>query len=207
MAQVKVFDQQRKEVGELTLLSEVFEVEVRPEILHLVVRQQQAARRAGTHATKNRALITGGGRKPWRQKGTGRARAGSGRSPLWRGGATIFGPQPRDYGFKVNRKVRRLAMRMALSSRLAEEGGLLVVRSIDLPEIKTKRFQEVASDLGLKKALIVLDKENNNLSLSARNIPGLTVMTQDKVSVRDVLAHPQLVLMEGAAKAVQERLK
>ncbi|THB67168.1 MAG: 50S ribosomal protein L4 [Desulfovibrio sp.] len=207
MAQVKVYDQDRKEVGELSLAPEVFEVEVKPEILHLVVRQQMAAKRAGTHATRNRARIRGGGRKPWRQKGTGRARAGSGRSPLWRGGATIFGPQPRDYGFKVNKKVRSLAMRMALSARLAEEGGLMVVRSIDMPEIKTKLFSQVAKNLGLKKALIVLEEEDNNLSLSARNIPGLKVLTQDRLNVRDILTHPQLVLIEGAAKAVSERLK
>lgn len=127
MAVVKVYDQNKQEAGEITLAPEVFEVEVRPEILHLVVRAQRAAFRAGTHATKTRAFVSGGGLKPWRQKGTGRARAGSIRSPLWRGGAIIFGPQPRDYEFKVNKKVRKLALRMALSSRLAGS-NLLVVK-------------------------------------------------------------------------------
>ncbi|MEW5774742.1 MAG: 50S ribosomal protein L4 [Thermodesulfobacteriota bacterium] len=207
MAQVKVIDQNNKEVGEITLAPEVFEVPVRPEILNLVVRSQRAKVRAGTHATKNRALISGGGSKPWRQKGTGRARAGSSRSPIWRHGATIFGPQPRSYEFKVNKKVRRLALRMALSSRVLEAGSLMVVRSIETPEIKTKRFVEIAKTLGLKKALIVLPKEDNNLALSARNIPGIKVLLHDQLNVFDVLRYPQLVLLEEAAKAVEERLK
>lgn len=206
MAVIKVYDQQKKEVGEITLEPEVFEVEIKPEILNLVVRAQRAAKRAGTHATKNRAKITGGGSKPWRQKGTGRARAGSSRSPLWRGGATIFGPQPRDYSFKVNKKVKRLAMRMALSSKVAAE-EMMVVKGIELDEIKTKAFAKVADGLGIKKALIVLPKEDNNLALSARNIPGIKVLKQDELNVYDVLRYPQMVIYEDAAKAIQERLK
>jgi large subunit ribosomal protein L4 len=206
MAVIKIYDQQKKEVGELELAPEVFEVEVKPEILNLVVRAQRAAKRAGTHGTKNRAKITGGGAKPWRQKGTGRARAGSSRSPLWRGGATIFGPQPRDYSFKVNKKVKRLAMRMALSSKVAAE-EMLVVNGIDVPEIKTKTFAKVAEGLGIRKALIVLPKEDNNLALSARNIPGIKVLRQDELNVYDVLKYPQIVIYEDAAKAIQERLK
>mgnify|MGYP006285645829 CR=1 FL=1 len=206
MAVIKVYDQQKKEVGELSLEPEVFEVEVRPEILNLVVRAQRAAKRAGTHATKNRAKITGGGAKPWRQKGTGRARAGSSRSPLWRGGATTFGPQPRDYSFKVNKKVKRLAMRMALSSKVAAD-ELMVVDGIKLEEIKTKAFAKIADGLGIKKALIVLPKEDNNLALSARNIPGIKVLRQDELNVYDVLKYPQMVIYEDAAKAIQERLK
>jgi large subunit ribosomal protein L4 len=205
MAVLKIFDQGKKEVGEITLDPGVFEVTVRPEILHLVVRARLAEQRAGTHATRNRAKIHGGGAKPWKQKGSGRARAGSNRSPLWRGGATIFGPQPRSYAFKVNKKVRKLALKMALSSRLAED-NLMVVNDFDLPEIKTRLFNEVATSLGLKKALIVLGKENNNLSLAARNIQGITVMTQDKLNVYDVLKHEQLILVETAAQSVQERL-
>lgn len=207
MAQVKVIDQNKQEVGEITLAPEVFEVPVRPEILNLVVRSQRAKVRAGTHATRNRALISGGSSKPWRQKGTGRARAGSSRSPIWRHGATIFGPQPRSYEFKVNKKVRRLALRMALSSRALEEGAMLVVRAFEVPEIKTKRFAEIAKVLGLKNALIVLPKEDNKLALSARNIPGIKVLLHDQLNVFDVLRYPQLVLLEEAAKAVEERLK
>ena len=139
MATVKVYDQNKQECGELTLSADVFEVEARPEILNLVVRAQMAAKRAGTHMAKTRAFVSGGGVKPWKQKGTGRARSGSNRSPVWRGGAIVFGPQPRDYSFKVNSKVRALAMKMALSSRLAAE-NLLVVKGIELPEAKTKHF-------------------------------------------------------------------
>ncbi len=206
MAKVSVYDQDKKEVGSLELSPEVFEVQVRPEILHLVVRAQLASGRAGTHATKNRALITGGGRKPWRQKGTGRARAGSVRSPLWRGGATTFGPQPRDYSFKVNRKVRRLALKMALSSRLVED-KLMVLKGLDMPEIKTKNFVQIAKALGLEKALIVTKDTDNKLTLSARNVPGIKLMPAEQLNVYDVLKYPQLVLLESAAKDVEERLK
>ena len=206
MAKVSVYDQDRKEVGSLELSPEIFEVQVRPEILHLVVRSQLASGRTGTHATKNRALITGGGRKPWRQKGTGRARAGSVRSPLWRGGATTFGPQPRDYSFKVNRKIRRLALKMALSSRLVED-KLMVLKAIDMPEIKTKNFVQMVKNLGLGKALIVTTDMDNNLTLSARNVPGIKLMSAEHLNVYDVLKYPQLVLLESAAKDVEERLK
>ncbi|MGE4551536.1 MAG: 50S ribosomal protein L4 [Desulfovibrionaceae bacterium] len=206
MAKVTVFDQEKKEVGSIELAPEVFEVEVRPEILHLVVRAQLASGRVGTHATRNRPLISGGGKKPWRQKGTGRARAGSIRSALWRHGATLFGPQPRDYSFKVNKKVKQLALKMALSSRLVED-GLLVVKGIELPEVKTKQFVQVAKSLGLEKALIVTKDADNTLALSARNIPGIKVMLADKLNVYDVLKYPKLVLLESAAKDVEERLK
>ncbi len=206
MAVVKVYDQDKKEAGEVTLAPEVFEVAVRPEILHLVVRSQLAARRAGTHETKTRAFVSGGGRKPFRQKGTGNARAGSNRSPVWRGGAIIFGPQPRDYSFKVNKKIRKLALCMALSSRLAGE-TLLVVKGIELPEAKTKMFAKVAGNLGLQKALIVTPDEDAKLTLSARNIPGITLTTPDRLSVYEILKHKQLVLLEGAVEHVATRLK
>ena len=206
MAVVKVYDQDKTEQGELTLAPEVFEVAVRPEILHLVVRAQLAAKRAGTHSTKTRGMVSGGGVKPWRQKGTGRARAGSNRSPVWRGGAILFGPQPRNYEFKVNKKVRKLALRMALSSRLAGD-NLLVVKGIDLPEAKTKLFAKVAGALGLSKALIIAPEESRNLVLSSRNVPGITLTTPDRLSVYEILKHKQLVLLEGAVEPVETRLK
>ncbi|SIN71590.1 50S ribosomal protein L4 [Halodesulfovibrio marinisediminis] len=206
MAVVKLYDQNKAEAGEITLAPEVFEVEVKPEILNLVVRAQRAAKRAGTHAVKGRSDVRGGGAKPWRQKGTGRARAGSSRSPIWRGGAVIFGPQPRDYGFKVNKKVRRLAIKMALSSRLAGE-NLMVVNGIELPEVKTKLMAGVAEALGLNKALIVVKDIDEKLVLSARNLPGITVQSVEQLNVYDVLRHKQLVLLEGAVESVQERLK
>ena len=206
MAVVKLYDQNKAEAGEITLAPEVFEVEVKREILNLVVRAQRAAKRAGTHAVKGRSDVRGGGAKPWRQKGTGRARAGSSRSPIWRGGAVIFGPQPRDYGFKVNKKVRRLAIKMALSSRLSGE-NLMVVKGIELPEVKTKLMAGVTEALGLNKALIIAKDLDEKLVLSARNLPGITVQSVEQLNVYDVLRHKQLVLLEGAVESVQERLK
>ena len=210
MADVKMYDQDKKEAGEITLAPEVFEVEVRPEILNLVVRAYRAALRAGTHAVKTRALVSGGGKKPFKQKGTGNARQGSNRSPIMRGGAIIFGPQPRDYSFKVNRKVRSLALRMALSSRLVDN-DLMVVKSIALPEAKTKHFAKVAGTLGLSKALVVASPEDGAeggaLALSARNIPGIKLVTPDAVNVYEVLNHKQIVVLEGALPHLEARLK
>ena len=206
MAVVKVFDQNRKEVGDLALAPEVFEVEVRPEILNLVVRAQRAAKRSGTHKVKGRSEVRGGGRKPWRQKGTGRARAGTIRSPLWRGGGTVFGPTPRDYSFKVNRKVKRLALKMALSSRFLDD-NLTVVDDIRIDEIKTRKFNEVVGNLEASRALIVLDNPDNNTLLSARNLPDVKVVPAEKVSVYEVLRYPKLVMGREAVANLQERLK
>ena len=206
MASVKILDQLNKEVGSMELAPEVFEVPVRPEILNLVVRAQRAAVRRGTHKAKERGDVSGGGKKPWRQKGTGRARAGSSRSPLWRHGAVLFGPRPRSYAFKVNRKVRSLALKMALSSRLSA-GELMVLSGIQMPEIKTRKFAEVAKALGLTKALIVLNEADSNLTLSARNIPDMKVLEAAQLNVFDVLNCKQLVMMQAAVESVQERLK
>ena len=205
MPTITVYTQEKQEVGTCELSADVFGVEVRPEILTLVVRAQQAAKRAGTHMAKTRAYVSGGGVKPWKQKGSGRARAGSRRSPVWRGGAVIFGPQPRDYSFKVNSKVRALAMRMALSSRAAD--GLMVVRGIELPEAKTKHFAKVANDLGLEKALVVTSARDEKLELSARNIPGITLTTPENLSVYEILNNRQLVLLEDAIAPVQARFE
>ncbi len=204
MAQVTVYDQSRQEAGSVTLSPEIFEVPVRPEILHMVVRAVRAEGRAGTHSTLNRAAMKGGGAKPWRQKGTGRARSGSNISPIWRGGAVTFGPQPRDYSFKVNKKVRRLALKMALSARLAGD-RLMVVKDIVLPEAKTKHFAKVKADLGLGRALVVASGEDGALLLSARNIPGITVLTPEQLNVYDILNHPQLVMLEGSLDRVAAR--
>ncbi|MFW5486850.1 MAG: 50S ribosomal protein L4 [Desulfovibrio sp.] len=206
MAVVKIVNQTNAEVGSIDLADEVFGVEVKPEVLNLVVRAQRAAKRAGTHAVKNRTAVSGGGSKPWRQKGTGRARAGTNRSPVWRGGGVVFGPTPRDYGFKINKKVRTLAMKMALSSRAADE-KLTVVDKLELPEIKTKLVSEIAGNLGLRKALIVVSETDNTLALSARNIEGLKILEASKLNVYDILRYPQLVMLQGAVESVQERLK
>ena len=205
MAVVKVYDQDREETGEMTLAPDVFEVEVRPEILNLVARAQLAAKRAGSHSTKTRAQVSGGGAKPWRQKGSGRSRAGSNRSPIWRGGGIIFGPQPRDYSFKVNAKVRALAMKMALSSRLAGD-ALMVLKGIELPEAKTKHFAKIAGALGLEKALIVAGGAQEALARSARNIPGITLIAAEGLNVYDILKHKQLVLLQEAVEPIQARL-
>ncbi|HIW00321.1 MAG TPA: 50S ribosomal protein L4 [Candidatus Desulfovibrio intestinipullorum] len=206
MPTITVYNQEKQEVGTVELSAEVFGVDVRPEILNLVVRAQQAAKRAGTHMAKTRAYVSGGGVKPWKQKGSGRARAGSRRSPIWRGGAVIFGPQPRDYSFKVNAKVRSLAMRMALSSRAASE-SLMVVRGIELPEAKTKHFAKVAKDLGLNQALLVVSSKSETLDRSSRNLPGITLTTPENLSVYEILKNKQLVLLEDAIAPVQARFE
>ena len=205
MAVLKVYDQENRETGEISLSPEVFEVPVRPEILHLVVRAQRASWRSGTHSTLSRSMMKGGGAKPWRQKGTGRARAGSGISPLWRGGAVLFGPQPRDYSFKVNKKVRKLALRMALSASLTDN-KLRVVKNIELPAAKTRHFVEVAGKLGLTKALLVLPRTDEALERSSRNIQGITLCTPEGLSVYDILNHRQLILMEQAVEGITSRL-
>jgi len=200
-----VYSKDNQEVGGIELSEEVFSVGVKPELLHLAVRSHLAAVRSGTAEVKNRARITGGGKKPWRQKGTGRARAGSGRSPLWRGGAITHGPNQRDYSFKLNKKVRRLAMKMALSTRLAEK-KLKIIDDLDMPEIKTRQFVEIKGKLGLKKPLLVTGKQYNNLELSARNVKGVQVVTHDSVNVYDILSHNELVMDKQAVQALQERL-
>jgi large subunit ribosomal protein L4 len=205
MAQVTVFDQENNEAGSASLAPEVFEVPARPEILHLVVRAYRAALRSGSHSTLNRARKKGGGSKPWRQKGTGRARAGSNLSPIWTGGAVAFGPTPRDYGFKVNKKVRRLALRMALSSRLAAQ-RLTVVRDIVLPEARTRHFVAVQKALNLEKSLLVAPVEACGLALSARNVPGITVLPPERLNAYEVLRHRTLVLLESVLEPVTARL-
>jgi large subunit ribosomal protein L4 len=205
MISEKVYSRDNQEVGEIELAEGVFSIGVRPQLLHLAVRSHLAAVRSGTAEVKNRARITGGGKKPWRQKGTGRARAGSGRSPLWRGGAITHGPQQRDYSFKLNKKVRKLALKMALSAKLAEN-RLKIVDDLDLPEVKTKQFVEIKGKLGLKKPLIVTGKQYNNLELSVRNVPGSQVVTQDSINIYDILRHSELVMDKQAVQALQERL-
>ncbi|TVQ95721.1 MAG: 50S ribosomal protein L4 [Desulfovibrionales bacterium] len=206
MAVVDIMNQQRQVVGELTLDPEVFEVEARPEILHLVVRSHLAAKRSGTVGVKTRSTIRGGGKKPWRQKGTGRARAGSNRSPLWRSGAVTHGPTARDYSFKVNKKIQRLAMRMALSARLADQ-NLTVLEDIQLEEVKTKTFAQFVQLFEMPKVLIVLSEVDNKLALSSRNIPGVSVQTADGVNVYDVLRYPRLMVSAAAVESLQKRLK
>jgi large subunit ribosomal protein L4 len=170
MPVVSVYDIEKNKVAEVALNDAVFGAEVNRDVIYEVVRMQMAAKRQGTHDTKERGEISGGGKKPWRQKGTGRARAGTTRSPLWRGGGTVFGPTPRDYSYTVPKKVRKLALISALSMKVKEE-KLLVLRDIPLAEVKTKKFKEVLDRFGLKKVLVVIDRSNEALEKSSRNLP------------------------------------
>lgn len=206
MPSIAVLNMQGQEVGQQELSEAVFGIEPNVSVMNDMVKNYLANQRQGTQSALTRSEVSGGGKKPWRQKGTGRARAGSNRSPVWRGGAILFGPQPRKYDFKVNKKIRKLALRMALSSRLAGD-NLLVVKGFDLPEAKTKVFAKIAGNLGLSKALIIAPEESRNLVLSSRNLPGITLTTPDQLSVYEILKHKQLVLLEGAVEPVETRLK
>lgn len=206
MPVVNIIDKQNNPVGEMSLPDDIFNVEVRPEILHQVVKAQLAAKRAGTVGVKTRSRIQGGGRKPWRQKGTGRARAGSVRSPLWTGGAVTHGPQMRDYSLKVNKKVKRLALRMALSAKLFEQ-SLVIVDDMAMPSYKTKDFVQVQTALNVEKGLIVVAKKDNNLSLGSRNVAGVKVIEENQLGVYDILNTEKLILTPQVVEHLQERLQ
>ena len=204
MSTVEVKNIRNEKVGEVELNDQVFNREVKTYVLHDVVRQQRAARRAGTASTKTRREVRGSGAKPWRQKGTGRARAGTRKSPIWRGGGTTFGPKPRDYSFKLNRKVRQQAVAMALSAR-HQEGNLVILDDFTMEAIKTKEFVSIMKLLELNNALIVVDADNDELSKSSRNVPGYKVMKTDGVNVYDILLHEKLVLLQPAIESLEER--
>ena len=206
MPVVQMMDKQNNPVGEVTLPDDIFDVPVRPEILHQVIKAQLAAKRAGTVGVKTRSQSRGGGRKPWRQKGTGRARAGSVRSPIWTGGAVTHGPQMRDYSMKVNKKVKRLAMRMALTSKLAEH-SLVVVDDLTMSSHRTKDFVSLQKALNLEKGLIVVSKKDNNLTLGARNVPGVKVIEGSQLGVYDILSYHTLVITPQVVEHLQERLQ
>ncbi len=205
MPTVDVIDKNRNKVDQVDLPDEVFNIEVRPDVLHQVVLWQLAKKRAGNASTKTRSEVRGGGRKPWRQKGTGRARAGTIRSPLWRGGGTINGPKPRDYAFKLNKKLRSLGLKMAISAKLQED-QLVILNDLDLPETKTKHFAGVMSGLDLSKALFVTTEEDHTAILSSRNIPGVKVIRTDGLNVYDVLKYDHLVLIRPSVDKIVERL-
>jgi len=207
MASIDVVTQDNGKAGTVELDSAVFEAAVKPHLFHAEVRRQLAARRRGTHGTKNRAAVSGGGAKPWRQKGTGRARQGTNRAPQWKGGGVVFGPVPRDYVYAVPKKVRRAALRGALSVRLGE-GAVTVVESIELGEYKTRRVVELLAGLGLAgdSVLIVIESADAELEKSARNLPGVTVLRVGGVNVYDVLRHRRLLMTKAGAAAVAVRL-
>jgi large subunit ribosomal protein L4 len=204
MSTVEVKNIKNEKVGEIELNDLIFNREVKPYLLHDVVRQQRAAKRAGTASTKGRGEVKGSSAKPWRQKGTGRARAGNKRSPLWRGGGVVFGPKPRDFSFKLNRKVRQQAISMAISARL-QEGNLVVLDDFTMEAIKTKDFVTIMDVLQLDNALIVIDGDNEILSKSSRNVPGYKVMKPEGLNVYDILLHEKLVLLQPAITSLDER--
>jgi len=202
MAKIAVFDISRKQVSERELVDEVFNADVKGYLLHDMVRYQLAGRRQGTAKAKGRSEVRGGGKKPFKQKGTGNARQGTPTAPNHVGGGVVFGPTPRDYSFKLNRKVKQSALRSALSVRFKEE-CMTVVNSLDLEQISTKGFAEVLDRFELKKALIVIDSENTNLELSARNVPFVKVLRAEGVNVYDILKYPNLVMTEAAVDQIE----
>uniref|UniRef100_A0A7C3WHW6 Large ribosomal subunit protein uL4 n=1 Tax=Desulfobacca acetoxidans TaxID=60893 RepID=A0A7C3WHW6_9BACT len=205
MPVVDVFNLNKEKVGELDLKEEIFGVDVYPPVLHEVVTWQRACRRAGTASTKTRGEVSGGGRKPWRQKGTGRARAGSIRSPLWRGGGIVFGPKPRSYAYTLPKKVRRLALKMALSSKL-RNGKLVVLEDYPQGVPKTKEFVQVLKNFDIHKALFVTPEKHQVLELSARNVPYVQVQPVAGLNVYDILRHEHLVLLSSAVAQIEARL-
>lgn len=202
MPTVDVLDIDAQKVGEITLRDDIFAVEPKPHLLHFVLRYQLAAKRIGTASTKTRSEVRATGRKPWRQKGTGRSRAGTRSSPLWRGGGVVFGPKPRDYGFHVPKKMRKAAVRSALSLKLNED-KLLILDRFDLPEIRTKGFVTHKERLKLGNALIVVIGENANLQKSARNVRGIKVLKTEGLNLFDILRHDQLVLTKEAIDHIE----
>jgi large subunit ribosomal protein L4 len=205
MPTVAVYNTKKEQVGEIDLKDEIFAVAVKPHLLHEVVTMQLARRRAGTVSTKGRSEVSGSGRKPWRQKGTGRARAGTRTSPLWRGGGIIFGPKPREYWPKVSKKIRKQALRMALSSKLGDN-EMLVLDELALPVTKTKSFVEVLKTLGVDTALVVIPEPNETVERSARNVRAAKVLRTEGLNVYDILRYRHLILTKGAIPRIETAL-
>ncbi|MBW2684084.1 MAG: 50S ribosomal protein L4 [Deltaproteobacteria bacterium] len=205
MSTVKVVNTKNESVGEIELSDELFNRKVKEYILHDVVRMQRAGRRAGNASTKTRIEVSGGGAKPWRQKGTGRARAGTRNSPIWRGGGVAFGPKPRDYSFKLNRKVKKQAIAMAMSARL-QEGNLIILDDFTMDRIKTKEFVGIMDVLDADNALIIADNSNDQLNKSSRNVNGYKVLPVDGLNVYDILLHKKLILVQPVIESLEKRL-
>jgi large subunit ribosomal protein L4 len=205
MSVLNVYDIEKNKVAELELNEFVFGAPINEDILYEVVKMQTASRRSGAASTKGRSDVRGGGRKPWRQKGTGRARVGTIRSPLWRGGGVVFGPKPRSYSYKVPKKVRKAALRSALSLKVKEE-KIFILKDFPMEEIKTKKFKEVLDRFELKKVLFVIDKENPVLEKSSRNIKDVKMMRSEGVNVYDLLKYDHLVLLEQSVKKIEGAL-
>jgi large subunit ribosomal protein L4 len=205
MPTVDVYDIERNVIGQLELSESIFAVPVKPHVMHEVVLYQLAKRRAGTAKTKGRSEVSGGGKKPWRQKGTGRARAGTSRSPIWRGGGTIHGPQPRSYEMRVPKKVRRLALKMALSQKLLDQ-GLTVLDKLELERIKTKDFAAILERFELGKTLLVLSRQDEKVEKSARNLSQVKILRSEGLNVYDLLDYHDVLLTQESVGKIEETL-
>ena len=203
MANVAVYNMEGKEVDKIELNDSIFGVEINEHLVHMAVLQQLANKRQGTQKAKTRSEVRGGGRKPWRQKGTGHARQGSTRSPQWTGGGTVFAPTPRDYSFKLNKKEKRAALKSALTSRVVEN-KFVVVDELKLDEIKTKKFVEVLKNLNVEKALVVLNDMDEKVIASAANIPTVKTTQTNELNVFDVLKYDTVVVTKAAVATIEE---
>ena len=205
MPKIDIFDLKKKKVGTTDLNSDIFEYPVKESLVHQVVRWQLASRRAGSASTKTRGEVRGGGRKPWKQKNLGRARSGSNRSPLWRGGGVTFGPKPKDWSFSLPKKIKKQALKSALSHKLNEK-EIFVIENFELSEIKTKQVVNFLNTFEISKCLIVVDEDNVNLVKSARNIKNVKVLREEGINVYDMLNYKHLVLTKSSLEKVQEAL-
>ena len=203
MANVKVFNMSGSEVGSIELNDSIFAVEVNTHVMHQAVVQYLANKRQGTQSALTRAEVRGGGRKPWRQKGTGRARQGSTRSPQWTGGGVVFAPKPRDYSFKLNKKVKRLALKSALTTKV-NDGKFVVVDEINLPEMKTQEMVKVLNNLNVNKSLVVLEDANEKAVVAARNIPTVKTASVSTINVYDILKYDSVVVTKAAVEKIEE---
>jgi large subunit ribosomal protein L4 len=205
MAKIDIYNLQKEKVAETELDDAVFNAEIKEHLVRDVVIWQLAKRRQGSAAVKNRSRVKGGSAKPWRQKGTGRARAGTSRSPIWRGGGVIFGPQPRDYGYRLPKQVRRQALISVLSQKF-QEGKLLVLQDFNLESVKTQRVAELLKTFGVDKAMLVAE-DNRELTLSARNLPGALAVNQNGVNVYDLLKYDYLMVSDASLKKIEGALQ
>lgn len=203
MANVSVYNIEGKEVGTIELNDAIFGVEVNEHLVHMAVVNQLANNRQGTQKAKTRSEVSGGGIKPWRQKGTGHARQGSTRAPQWTGGGVVFAPVPRDYSFKMNKKEKRAALKSALTSRV-EENKFIVVDELNFDEIKTKKFQAVLNNLNVNKALVVLEDGNKNVEISAKNIPDVKTAHTNTINVYDILKYNTVIATKAVVAAIEE---
>ena len=203
MANVAIYNMDVNEVGSLELSDAVFGVEVNEHLVHMAVVQQLANKRQGTQKAKTRSEVRGGGRKPWRQKGTGHARQGSIRAPQWKGGGVVFAPVPRDYSFKLNKKEKRAALKSALTSRV-NNNKFIVVDELKLDEIKTRKFKEILTNLKVNKALVILNDNDQNVVMSARNLPAVKTALTNTINVYDILKYDTVVVTRDAVATIEE---